>query len=533
MQRKEPDKRPTVRQLESIVWDLLKARDIKQAVAACQQLNHDFPNDAAGWHASSHVAMRINNPGVALTAAEKSLTIEPGNNAWLLQKGVCLAALSRMDQLNKLLEDLSLQEMATAYQCSAIGALLCQAGEHDQALVHYRRAILLKPDDAQHYYNIACLQRSLGQVDESEKNFDKDIALAPMDYEAYKIRSELRTQTKTNNHIDSLEALLSKGISDKRGKVNICFALAKEMEDVGDSAHSFVYLKQGADTRRSYMKYDVDSDLGTMAAIQQAYPGAMFESSDGFGSSEPIFIIGMPRTGTTLVERILASHTDVFAAGELTNFAVEMMGLAKNLVDGRKVSRNELVAETTRLDFRKLGESYIDSTRPFTGQTIRFIDKMPLNFLYTGLIHRALPNAKIICLTRDPLDTCYSIYKQLFIDAYPFSYDLTELGQYFVAYHRLMQHWYDVLPGVIHQVNYEDLVADIEPESHRLLAYCDLDWQPQCLKFYENKAVSTTASAVQIRQPVYRSSIQKWRQYQDELAPLISVLEKAGIAMAL
>jgi hypothetical protein len=151
---------------------------------------------------------------------------------------------------------------------------------------------------------------------------------------------------------------------------------------------------------------------------------------------------------------------------------------------------------------------------------------MPLNYLYVGLIHLALPNAKIINVQRDPMDTCYAIYKQLFVDAYPFSYDLRELGQYYQAYHRLMEHWNRVLPGVIHTVKYEQLVGDIEVQTRALLSACDLDWQPECLSFYENKEASTTASAAQIRRPVYKSSIGKWRNYEEQLAPLSDMLRE-------
>jgi hypothetical protein len=194
-------------------------------------------------------------------------------------------------------------------------------------------------------------------------------------------------------------------------------------------------------------------------------------------------------------------------------------------------SRDDMVRYSAQLDFAKLGEAYVKSTRPLTGHTALFIDKLPLNYLYIGLIKLSLPNAKIINLQRHPLDTCYAIYKQLFADAYPFSYQLEELGQYYVAYDRLMAHWREVLPGAIHMVQYEELVADVEAVSKRLVEYCELDWQPGCLKFYDNTQASTTASTVQVRQPVYQSSVAKWRRYEKQLAPLISVLEGAGIGL--
>jgi hypothetical protein len=273
------------------------------------------------------------------------------------------------------------------------------------------------------------------------------------------------------------------------------------------------------------MKYDVARDLETMQAIRATFGKEVFSGCGaGDDNGEAIFILGLPRTGTTLVERILASHSDVFAAGELNNFAAQLMGMLRAQNKEKRLARDELVRASAGLDVKKLGEAYIHSTRPFTGHVSRFIDKMPLNFLYVGLIHMSLPNAKIINLQRDPMDTCYAIYKQLFVDAYPYSYDLEELARYYVAYRQLMQHWHDVLPGVIHTVAYEDVVNDIERESRRMLDYCGLDWQPQVLRFHENKEASTTASTAQIRRPIYSSSVGRWRDYREQLQPVADVL---------
>lgn len=520
------------RSLESRIWALIGQNNIKQAMADCERLNRQHPDFAPGWHTASHLALKLNNPPVALAAVEKALSVDPDNAVWLLQKALCLGQLGQVEQLTSLVEKLSSRNLTTAYQYSTLAMLMTQLGLREQAVQRYEKAAALNPDEARLYYNIACLQRSLGQIEAAESNFDKTVDLNPTDYEAYKIRSELRKQTPENNHVESLERLLRKGINDKRGKVNICYALAKELEDLGEAGRSFQHLKTGADTRRSYMQYDVKRDLETVASIRKAFTADMFDGSvEGHDNSEAIFVLGMPRTGTTLVERILSSHTDVFAAGELTNFAAQMMGLVRQQIGSQKVARDVLVKLSTELDFRRLGEAYIDSTRPFTGHTSRFIDKLPLNYLYVGLIHLALPKARIINLKRHPLDTCYAIYKQLFLDAYPFSYDLEELGHYYVAYHQLMEHWHTVMPGIVHAIEYEKLVADLETEARRLVDFCELDWQPQCLKFHENKEASTTASTTQVRQPVYQSSVGKWQHYRKQLTPLIKLLQEAGIPL--
>jgi tetratricopeptide (TPR) repeat protein len=521
------------RSLEGRVWELSGQGNIKQAIAACEQLNRQFPAFASGWHTASQLALKLSNAPMALTAIERAVSLEPDSTAWLLHKAQCLARLGKIDQVETLVGQLTSRKLETAYQHSALGMLLTQIGKRTQAVTHYKQAAELKPDEAKHRYNIACLQRSLGELEAAEANFDESIRLNPSDYESYKIRSELRKQTPEDNHVAALEKLLAEDIDEKHGKVHICFALAKELEDLEESERAFIYLKKGADTRRRHMQYDVKRDLDTIASIQNTYKAELFDGSiEGDTSCEPIFILGMPRTGTTLVERILASHSDVFAAGELNNFAMQMMSLVRAQSNDRNMARDDLVELTAKLDFKRLGAEYVSSTRPFTGHTLRFIDKLPLNYLYVGLIHLALPNSKIISLRRHPLDTCYAIYKQLFVDAYPFSYSLEELGQYYVAYHQLMEHWHTVLPGVVHTINYEELVGDIENKSRQLLDFCDLDWQPQCLKFYENKDASITASTVQVRRPVYQSSVGKWRNYEKQLQPLADILDHAGIRIS-
>lgn len=522
----------SARTLEERTWTHAESGDTRTAISTCERLNRLYPEHASGWHTASRLALQLNNLPIALNAIERALAIEPDSTPWLLQKGVCLARLRRIDDLEPIVETLSSREMKSAYHCSTLALLKTELGQRPDAVALYEKAARLNPDEPKHYYNLACLQRSLGDIDAAERNFDRTLELDSSDYEAWKIRSELRTQTTDSNHVEALETLLQHGLTDSRAKTQVCYALAKELEDLGEHERSFRYLKQGADSRRSYMRYDVQRDIDTMASIRNVFSADRFEQAQGgHDSDEPVFILGMPRTGTTLVERILSSHSDVFAAGELTNFAVEMMRLARGVAGDRQVDRDELVRLTAGLDFAALGKAYVDSTRPFTGHTARFIDKLPLNFLYVGLIRLALPNARIINLVRDPLDTCYAIYKQLFVDAYPFSYDLVELGRYYVAYDELMRHWEAVLPGVIHKVTYESLVADFEAEARRLVAHCDLDWQSQCLTFYENPQASLTASTVQVRKPVYSSSVGKWRQFREQLQPLIRTLRDAGIVV--
>jgi tetratricopeptide (TPR) repeat protein len=518
------------RSLDERVWNHIENNEVREAIDNCERLNKDYPGFAPGWNTASHIAMRANKPLLALAAIEKALALDPENTAWLLQEATCLSRLGQLEQLAEKVALLKKRKLKTVYQLSALGMLLTQLEQRAEAVKYYERAAAMQPNEAKHYYNIACLQRSLGDLEAAESNFDKTIELNTTDYEAFKLRSDLRSQTPENNHVDSLAAMLEKGIDDPRGAVQVCFALAKELEDLGESERSFHYLKMGADARRSLMKYDVSRDVSTMSVIRDTFGPNLFDGSiPGHDSPEPIFVLGLPRTGTTLVERILSSHSDVYAAGELNNFSLLMSQQAKQLAGDKKLTRDEMVQLSANLNFQDLGAAYIESTRPLTGSTARFIDKLPLNYLYVGLIHLALPNAKIIVLNRDSLDTCYAIYKQLFTNAYPFSYRLDELAEYYVAYHRLMEHWQTVLPGKIHKIDYESLVNDIDGESRKLVEFCNLEWQEQCLKYYENKEASTTASTVQVRQPVYQSSVGKWRRVREQMQPVVDIIQRAGI----
>ncbi|MCW5571721.1 MAG: sulfotransferase [Steroidobacteraceae bacterium] len=385
------------------------------------------------------------------------------------------------------------------------------------------RAARLAPEDMGLLYNLAAAEIALGRLADAEARLDQVIARNPSDYDAYYNRATLRRQTPLRNHVAQLETTLSK--AGTRGEVPLCYALAKELEDLGEHARAFRYLARGAAARRRQLSYRVEHDLETLDAIIANFDAALLAKRPSRATPDgPIFVIGLPRSGTTLVDRILSSHPQVESFGELNDLPLAVMQAA-----GAAPDRLTLVRQSAHCDHAALGRDYLARVDGYGRTKPRFVDKTPLNLLYLGLIALALPGARVVHLCRDPLDACYAMYKTLFRMGYPFSYDFTDLARYYAGYERLMQHWRKVLPGGFHELQYEALVASQETTTRTLLEACGLDFDPACLAFHENPAAVATASAAQVREPLHARSVGALRHYAAELAPLREALIAEGI----
>ncbi len=507
----------------------IEARDFRSALSACQQLNGEHPDYAYGWYLASYILKQVRRHAEALRTIDRALQLTYADN-YQLHKAKCLFEAGDVAGANLTAATLKDKVFTDPALHNELGSLLHMLGDQAGALGHYSKAIALDGGVAEFHFNRAAVQRYLGDAAGAEASFNAAIDLNPSDYEAYNGRAQLRTQTRDHNHLGQLRQVIA-ATQSPLGLVQLYYALAKEQEDLGDYGGAFESLQLGAGTKRRQMQYNVDTDLQIIAKIREVYGPDMFDGRiQGCASGDPIFIIGMPRTGTTLVERILGSHSQVTAAGELNDFGLALTELVNSAVGAARGSRLDFVAASSKVDFRALGEAYL--RRATLHRSGQFTDKLPFNYLYAGLIHLALPHAKIISVVRHPMDTCFAVYKQLFKDAYPYSYDLGELGRYFIAYHRLMQHWQAVLPGRIYTLKYESLVADLEGETRRLLQHCELPWEGQCLDFHLNSEASTTASALQVRRPIYDTSVGKWRRFEQQLAGLRHALADAGLDVA-
>jgi tetratricopeptide (TPR) repeat protein len=419
---------------------------------------------------------------------------------------------------------------ASAELHDALGTLFTHLEEPARALPHFLWAVEAAPDNIGFRYNLAMAQRMAGHLEAAERNLDAVIGALPLDGEAWLLRSDLRRQSPDRNHVADLEKVLSR-LKGRRAALPVAFALAKELDDLGEYARSFSCLQAACRSMRSTLRYDVADDIAVLERLRATHTRQAIDVllSD-CDNEECVFIVGLPRSGTTLVERILGSHSQVYAAGELDAFARTLVAAVQNQ-GAAAVSKLDFVERALQVGVADLGTSYVAATRPRTGHTLRFTDKQPINYLYAGLIRAALPRARFIALHRDPMDSCYAMYKTLFASAYPFSYDLIDLGRYYVAWRLLMQHWAEIIGDAWLPVGYEDLVTDLEGVGRRMIAHCGLEWEPQCLEFHAQPAAVTTASAAQVHRPLYADSIGKWRRYAAELEPLVRHFAAHGLAL--
>lgn len=509
----------------------LNRGDWQEAGALADRLLRARPDHAGVHFVAGVAALQLQQMPRALGHLQKAVELNPQRADYLAQFARALAAGHLVRQAAEVAARALVLEPTDPLTLDTLGVVFTQANAHAQAARAFGRAAALAPDVASYRFNHATSLIFAGDIDAAEREYEACLALDARYWKAHLALSQLRRQSAERNHLDRLAALLAESGSEPAARLYLHLALAKEYEDLRDYPRAFEHLVAGKAAGGAGRGYTIERDKALFDALMRAFP-THAGVSGGAASREPIFVIGMPRTGTTLVDRILSSHPHVHSAGELPNFGVLLKRASgsrtPHLLDADTVERARSV------DWARLGEAYVASTRPGTGHTPRFVDKLPHNFLYAGFIARALPNAKLVCLRRDPLDTCLSNFRQLFAQGssyYDYSFDLLDTGRYYVLFERLMAHWRAVLPGRVLELRYEDLVDDQERETRRLLEFCELPWDDACLRFEHNPAPVATASAVQVREPLHRGSIGRWRRYGTQLGALRALLAAEGVAM--
>jgi tetratricopeptide (TPR) repeat protein len=415
-----------------------------------------------------------------------------------------------------------------------LGAALEKQGKLDAALAAHQQALALKPDFAAAHSSLGTLLKTLGQLPEARAALEQAVRLEPRNAK-FRLNHAAAVRFAAGDphlaaHLAAMEQLIADGAAlAADDRINLHFALAKAHEDAGRHADAFRQWRDGNALKRGRITYREDVTLQAFDRIRAVFTPALIRARHNAGqpSAAPVFILGMPRSGSTLIEQILASHPRVFGGGEMKHFDAAVQAI--RIKSGGPAIFPELVSAMTDDDCRELSARYLGETERLAPPGMLITDKASVNFLLAGFIHLALPNARIIHSVRDPVDTCLSCFSILFEEGQHYTYDLSELGRYYRHYQDLMAHWHRVLPaGRILDVRYEDVVADLETEARRVVAHCGLDWDARCLAFHRTQRPILTASAAQVRQPIYNTAVGRWRVHEQFLGPLLAELAIAG-----
>ena len=477
---------PAIRMLAEVAVRCGQNEAATNLLLRCLEL---APSFAAARYSYAVLLHRGNNSAEALVEVELLLQSDPNSPSY---RNLCAVILSRI-------------------------------GEYDRSAQFYVRLLDEYPGNAKVWLSYGHVLKTAGKQQLSIDAYRKSIVINPSFGEAYWSLANLKTYGFTDDDQKAMNHQISNPDLDDVDRLHIHFAMGKALEDAGHHAQSFEHYQKGNETHRAGNSYNADLNHTRIQRLKKQFTPNFFATRADSGSdqSDPIFIVGMPRSGSTLLEQILSSHSAVEGTTELP----DIISLAKDLRDeagsDEIAAFAEVLASKDATELRQLGEQYIETTRvhrktdsPF------FIDKMPNNFLYVGMIQLILPKAKIIDARRHPLGCCFSNFKQYYARGQSFSYGLSDMGRFYSDYVELMAHFDDALPGRVHRVHYERTVEDTESEVRRLLEYCGLPFEPACLRFFENSRPVRTASSEQVRQPIYREGIEQWQNYEQWLDPL-------------
>lgn len=505
---------------------LLDAGRREEAISLCESISRDKARAPEPWQLLSWMYMQGSDFFPAQSAAEQAAGLEPANAisaAWAAEvcseAGDLRAAKLHRAQVGRL-------GSRNTPVLASMAASLTAEERHTDALGYYRGLLKQAPGDTRARLNVAYSARYAGDFELAEGSLLDIIRDQPRFYQAHFALSQLRQATPESNHLELLEAAHRSYGDNVEGGAFLGYALGKEYEDIGEYARAFLHYEEGARCQRQL--YPQPSREAEMANRMRALPevGASSEPSDrGTGL---IFVFGLPRTGTTLLDRMLGAHSGVRNGGELRAFPFVAHNQA-GLRMGDVISPL-LLERLGSLDFKLLGEAYLARLPEHWLSGRGLTDKNPVNYLYAGMIARALPAARIVHIRRSPMDACFSSFKQLFAPgAYRHSYRFEDLAKHYTAYRELMNFWRDTLGDNYLELSYEDLVRDTETQLRRVLSYCGLPWEDEVLDFHQRKSGVGTASFAQVRQPVYTSSVARWRRFESQLEPLAQSLSKAGV----
>jgi tetratricopeptide (TPR) repeat protein len=540
--------------IQSVVT-LYSNDQVQEALDSVQTLIKDYPKEALLHNICGACYSGLGQLDAALKSYKQALAIKPDYAEANNNLGVTLQELGQLNEAVKSYEKAIEIKSDYAEANNNLGATLQELGQLNEAIKsyeqaieiksdyaeahnnlgntlrelslletavkYYEQAIAIKPDYAQAYHNLGIVFKELGQHDASLKSYEKAVAIKPDYVKAHHSISFLKKCTENDPQITQMQSLLSAENLSQSDRKHLCFALSKANEDLGKQDEFFEYLHEGNRLRKEELDYSLEIDQKLFSIIKK-----MFKTPKSLSYEEstiqPIFIVSLPRSGTTLVEQIIASHQAVYGAGEL----ITLGNLIAPIIEDFSTHNNSL----TKKDFLSIRQQYLDALSVFNAPEDVITDKMPLNFQYIGFILSAFPEAKIVHLKRDARATCWSIYRRYFFRVgngwcnHGWAYNLDDLAGFYGLYTDLMDFWHQTFPDKIYDLCYEDLTTNQEKETRKLLDYCELDWDENCLNFHTTKRAVKTASALQVRQKMYQGSSEAWKKHEAYLQPLIKGL---------
>ena len=501
----------------------LSKGQVKEAAQISSQLLAEASGFAPAHYLACEVAVAQRQLEQALTHINRAIEIDSQEPELRFRKA-SIELMSRQGQ----------QAQYTAFEVAArfpddpkvqleAARIFSDSGDHVGAESFLLIAGAKDPKNPRYLFDFSTNQFFLGKIAEAEKAIADylDLQLAANGRKLL-LRSQLRRQTQSDNHVESLKNYVTRSLPKKEA-VYSYYAL-------GEYAESFEMLKSGAACQRELVNFNLAGELKNMRDITETFQPASFAGiPDSISEDAPVFIVGLPRTGTTLVERIISRAKGVRSAEETNDFTLAFSSVINDYIaDNWDKNLNPLSA-ALEADYSEIADNYLSNMRGMLGKADTYLDKTPFNFLYCGLIRKAFPNARILHLVRDPMDTCYAVFKALFDHAYFYSYDLEELADYYIGYRQLMDHWHHLMPGAILDVHYEELVSNPLDVSRQIADYVGFDWSEELIEVQNSTEPCSTASAAQVREPIYTRSVGLWRNFEAELEPVRSRLSAAKI----
>jgi len=497
----------------------------KDSEVRLREILRDDPLNATATRMLGTIALDQGRYRLAVRLLRNAVKLAPDYFGAWVDLSRALTEFEKLDEARDAIAEVVRLEPQLAYPYVLLGNLESKVGDYEAAVTAFESALDKQADHGGALAGLGHALKTIGRQEQAIDRYRSCIQNYPAFGEAWWSLANLKTFRFSDEEVAVMEQHVDQEKLIDETRVNINFALGKAYEDRGNYEKAFFRYDSGNKLRRPHESYDPVQTETVHDRIIAAISTDVLQKHAGQGDprNDPIFIVGLPRSGSTLIEQILASHSQVDGTHELPDLPRVVRTINQWQVHGKGYPDALPLLEAAHL--QELGEQYLESTRRYRGDAPRFTDKMPNNFSMVGLLALILPNAKIVNARRHPLDSCMGSYKQLFYRGQAFTYDLVELGEYYLEYQRMMDHWQQLLPGRVLDVHYEDMVADQENQTRRLTDYCDLPWEEQCLRFYETDRAVNTASSEQVRQPIYSKSINSWRRFESQLEPLIEVLE--------